>query len=203
MARPREFDMDQALDAALSTFWTQGYKATSMTDLMEATGLHKGSLYKAFDDKHDLFMKSLIRYLDGTWTMTQAMLTQAETPLDGLRAWLQGASQLCSKQPIQRGCMAMNTAIELGPHDVEVAELLRSSHARVSELLTETIRRGQREGQLRTDLTAEQLAKSLFIFTAGLLGTSKILGDTIDSEEMVAAHLQCITPPEGPTRRGG
>ena len=41
MARTREFDMDQALDAALSTFWTQGYQATSMTDLMEATGLHK------------------------------------------------------------------------------------------------------------------------------------------------------------------
>ena len=64
MARPREFDMDEALDAAISTFWTQGYEATSMTDLMEATGLHKGSLYKAFDDKHDLFMKSLSRYLD-------------------------------------------------------------------------------------------------------------------------------------------
>ena len=134
--------------------------------------------------------------------MSQARLTQAKTPLDGLRAWLLGAAQLCGGQPIRRGCMAMNTAIELSPHDVEVAGLLRSSHARVSELITETIQRGQRRGQLRTDLTADQLAKSLFVFTVGLLGTSKILGDTIDAGEMVAAHIQCITPQEGPTRRG-
>ena len=203
MARPREFDMDQALDAALNTFWTQGYEATSMTDLMEATGLHKGSLYKAFEDKHDIFMKSLTRYLEGAWAMSKATLTGAKTPLDGLRAWLQGAAQLCSEQPIQRGCMAMNTAIELGPHDGEVARLLQSHHARVSRLLTETIQRGQHQGQLRSDLTADQLAKSLFIFTAGLVGTSKILGDTIDFDEMVAAHIQCISPLEGRTRRGG
>ena len=203
MARPREFNMDQALDAALNTFWTQGYEATSMTDLMEATGLHKGSLYKAFVDKHDLFMKSLTRYLDGAWAISQAILTEAQTPIDGLRAWLQGAALLCSQQPIQRGCMAMNAAIELGPHDGEVAGLLRSHHARVSILLIETIEHGQCAGQLRTDLTADQIAKSLFIFTAGLVGTSKILGDFIDSEEMVAAHIQCITPQQGDTRRVG
>ena len=194
MARPREFDMNQALDAALNTFWTQGYEATSMTDLMEATGLHKGSLYKAFEDKHDLFMKSLTRYLDNAWTMSQATLTEAQKPLDGLRAWLGGAAQLCSKQPIQRGCMAMNTAVELGPHDGEIANLLRSHHARVSELLVKTIERGQRAGKIRSDLSADQIAKSCFIFTAGLVSTSKVLGDTIDFEEMVATQLQCITP---------
>ena len=75
MARPREFDMDQALDAAMSTFWAQGYEATSMTDLVEATGLQKGSLYKAFDDKHDLFMKSLSRYLDGAYTAMKIALS--------------------------------------------------------------------------------------------------------------------------------
>ena len=62
MARPHEFDMDVALDATMSAFWTKGYDATSMTDLVRATGLQKGSIYKAFDDKHDLFMKSLTRY---------------------------------------------------------------------------------------------------------------------------------------------
>jgi TetR/AcrR family transcriptional repressor of nem operon len=98
MARPREFDMDEALDAAIGTFWTQGYEATSMTDLMEATGLHKGSLYKAFDDKHDLFMKSLSRYLDNHWETMQAILGEARSPLEGVRAWLQGVAHLCCGQ---------------------------------------------------------------------------------------------------------
>ena len=192
MARPREFDMDQTLDAALGVFWTHGYEATSMSDLMEATGLHKGSLYKAFDDKHDLFMKSLARYLDGAWAMSHATLTEAESSLDGLRAWLQGIVRLCCDQAIQRGCLAMNTAIELGPHDAEVAAVLRGHHARVSELLTKTIERGQQAGQIRSDLTADRLAKSLFVFSAGLLGASKVLSEAIDTSEMVDAYVQCI-----------
>ena len=64
MAGPREFDMDEALDAAMSVFWEKGYEGTSMADLMAATGLHKGSIYKAFTDKHDLFVKALKRYLN-------------------------------------------------------------------------------------------------------------------------------------------
>ena len=88
----------------------------------------------------------------------------------------------------------MNTAVERGPHDGEIANLLRSHHARVSELLVKTIERGQRAGKIRSDLSADQIAKSCFIFTAVLVSTSKVLGDTIDFEEMVATQLQCITP---------
>ena len=192
MARPREFDMDEALDAAMATFWTQGYEATSMADLVEATGLHKGSIYKAFDDKHDLFMKSLSRYLDVAHRMMHAALTEAESPLDGLRAWMRGVVSLCSDQPVQRGCMAMNTAVELGPHDAEAAALLRRHHERTSRLITETVARGQRAGQVRVDLAAEQLSKALFVFAAGLLGTSKVFSDVIDPEEMVSSAIGMI-----------
>ncbi len=194
MARPREFDMDQALDAALSTFWTQGYEATSMTDLMEATGLHKGSLYKAFDDKHDLFMKSLNRYLDNHWETMQVILGEARSPLEGVRAWLQGVASLCCDQQVQRGCLALNAAIELGPHDTEVSALLQGHHDRVSSLLTETIERGQVIGEIRSDLTGEQVAKALFVFSAGLLGASKVLSATIDTAEMLESALAMVTP---------
>jgi TetR/AcrR family transcriptional repressor of nem operon len=192
MARPREFDMDEALDAAISTFWTQGYEATSVADLMKATGLHKGSLYKAFDDKHDLFMKSLTRYLNTHWETMQAILAEPRSPLEGVRAWLQGVAHLCCDQPIQRGCLALNTAIELGPHDAEVSALLKGHHARISFLLTGTIERGQLAGDIRTDLTGDQIAKALFVFSAGLLAASKVLSDTIDTAQMLEAALAMI-----------
>ena len=194
MARPREFDMDEALDAAMTTFWTQGYEATSMADLVEATGLHKGSIYKAFDDKHDLFMKSLSRYLDVAHQMMRTALTGADSPLDGLRAWMGGVVVLCSEQPVQRGCMAMNAAVELGAHDPEATALLQRHHERASRLLTDTVARGQRTGLIRTDLAAEQLAKMLFVFGAGLLGTSKVLRDVVDADEMVTSAIAMITP---------
>ena len=192
MGRTREFDMDQALDAAISTFWTQGYEATSMADLMEATGLHKGSLYKAFEDKHDIFMKSLGRYLDGAYEHMQSVLAAAQTPVDGLRAWLNGVVLLCRNQPVQRGCLALNTAVELGPHDADVTALIQNHHSRASRLLMETIVSGQRSGDIRTDLTSDQLAKALFIFSAGLLGASKVLSQTVDPEEMVDSALAMV-----------
>ncbi len=196
MARPREFDMDEALDAAMGTFWTKGYESTSMTDLMEATGLHKGSIYKAFEDKHDLFMKSLTRYLDRAYQRMHGILSEATSPVDGLRAWLQGAAALCCDQPVQRGCMAMNAVVELGAHDAKVSALLRRHHARASSLLIETIEQGQRTGQIRSDLTADQLAKSLFVLSAGLLGTSKVLRDTVDADEMVDSAMVLVGLPE-------
>ena len=59
VGRPREFDEDAVLTAAMDAFWRQGYEATSLSDLCACTGLHKGSLYQAFGGKHELFMKSL------------------------------------------------------------------------------------------------------------------------------------------------
>ena len=61
MARPREFDIDEALSAAMTAFWERGFAATSLADLMDATGLQKGSIYKAFGSKHELFMQALGR----------------------------------------------------------------------------------------------------------------------------------------------
>jgi TetR/AcrR family transcriptional repressor of nem operon len=165
--------MDEALDAAIGMFWTKGYKATSMADLMEATGLHKGSIYKAFDDKHDLFVKSLTRYLQEGYRQTHAALSNADTPLDGLRAWLHIFALMCCDQPVQRGCLAMNTAVELGPHDPEIRALLQRHHASTSGLLIDTIERGQQSGQIRCDLTPDNLAKALFRSVPAFLAPPK------------------------------
>ena len=86
MARPREFDIDEALDAAMGVFWERGYEATSMVNLMDATGLHKGSIYKAFEDKHDLFLQALRRYLNNVYQMFHSTLTAAKTPMEGFQA---------------------------------------------------------------------------------------------------------------------
>jgi DNA-binding response OmpR family regulator len=102
--------------------------------------------------------------------------------------WRQALSQ------VERGCLALNTAIELGPHDTKVSALLQGHHARVSALLSETIERGQLIGEIRSDLTGEQVAKALFVFSAGLLGASKVLSDTIDTAEMLESALAMVTP---------
>ena len=85
VGRPREFDADEALDAAMGAFWAKGYESTSLSDLTAATGLHKGSLYQAFGDKHSLFIEALRRYLNEMLRRNREALEAGATPLEGLR----------------------------------------------------------------------------------------------------------------------
>ena len=75
VGRPRQFDEEQVLDAAMKAFWANGYEATSLADLVSVTGLHKGSLYQAFGDKHSLFVQTLNRYLQNTRSISSTPLT--------------------------------------------------------------------------------------------------------------------------------
>src|SRR5262245_6996300 len=139
MARPRSFEIDEALDSAIEVFWDRGYEASSMTDLMDAMGLQKGSIYKAWKDKRSLFLAALRRYLDQGHERLQALATGE--PKAALQTLLGHFTSSCTQS--KRGCFAMNTGVELGPHDARVVKLLAAHHARVVDLFADVIRRGQ------------------------------------------------------------
>ena len=73
VGRPREFDEDTVLEAAMEAFWSKGYEATSLAELCTCMGLNKGSLYQAFGDKHTLFMRALKAYADREFRETAAV----------------------------------------------------------------------------------------------------------------------------------
>ena len=64
MGRPREFDLDRALDQALEVFWRNGYEGSSIAELTEAMGINPPSLYAAFGNKEGLFRRALDRYTE-------------------------------------------------------------------------------------------------------------------------------------------
>lgn len=115
--RPREFELDDALDAAMNAFWLHGYESTSMADLVEATGVKKGSLYKAFGDKHALFVSSLERYMQKMEAELAPILMSAPTATVAVRRWIEFAQGTGSSDECPRGCMIVNTISELAPHD--------------------------------------------------------------------------------------
>ena len=83
MARPREFDEEEVVQRAMDVFWLHGYEAASLTDILDATGLAKGSLYKAFGDKKQLFMLALDAYLDNA---NNRLVDVAESSASGRKA---------------------------------------------------------------------------------------------------------------------
>ncbi|HXM75638.1 MAG TPA: TetR/AcrR family transcriptional regulator, partial [Thermoanaerobaculia bacterium] len=125
MARTPEFDQEQVLDAALNAFWRKGYEATTLSDLLEATGLARQSLYNTFGDKRALFLTSLRRYADvGVGRLSEAL--EGGSVRAAIRAVFEDT--LNCPNP-GHGCFLVNAATELLPRDAEVGRLVASTLA--------------------------------------------------------------------------
>jgi len=156
----------------MQAFWAKGYEATSLSDLMDATGLHKGSLYQAFGDKHSLFIQALKRYLSDMRRMKSKVIAEASTPLDGIRAITHGMLDIADGDcTCPKGCLAINTLVELAPHDPEVQEVMNDHIQRMRSSFAETVAHAQEAGQIRTDRTPEEITALMMTFMMGL-GTS-------------------------------
>ena len=172
MGRPREFDEEKVLDQALDAFWRRGYEATSVADLMEATGLAKGSLYKAFGDKKSLFLVALRRYLDQGYVKARAILFDAESAEAGVGAWLEHVVRMATC-PKARGCFAVNCTVETAPHDPEVQAVLVKHAARLERLFEDVLARGVERGELRPDLDPPTAARFITTIVNGLQVSGK------------------------------
>jgi TetR/AcrR family transcriptional regulator, transcriptional repressor for nem operon len=147
MARPREFDEEMVVRAARERFWNAGYAATSMTDLAEATGLGKTSLYGAFGDKHALFMRIFDEYSTGAVESAQAQLGGPdETALHRIRDYLLANARGSAANP--RGCLLARGTAELASVDIEVAERARQAYEGLSAVLASAVEAAQRAGDI-------------------------------------------------------
>jgi TetR/AcrR family transcriptional repressor of nem operon len=122
MARPREFDIDEALDRAMNVFWAKGYEGASLQDLLAAMGIARGSLYKAFNDKHSVYLAALDRY---DRTVVQAAVDMLSDPqagdgVDRIRRFLEAARHAVVAHNDRRGCFLCNAAVDRAPVDAAV-----------------------------------------------------------------------------------
>lgn len=190
--RPREFEIDEVLDRAMETFWARGYEAASVVDLLEATGLHKGSLYKAFGDKRQLFLCALQRYMSEGLERAAGVMASAGGPAGAVRAWLGFMGRLCEPGNGQRGCLALNTIAELAPHDPEVEMLIDRHATRIRGMLEEVIEQGQEAGVFRTDERARDLAEVLLAMAWGMVIDSKVAPNRARSKRIAAFAMRML-----------
>lgn len=172
MPRPKEFDEEQALDAAMRAFWVNGYEATSTEDLCRATGLGRSSIYNTFSSKHELFKRALIRYTELMSASQIAQLAdEARSPKDRLRdlfdAVIAGeVENRCDDRGI--GCLTVNTTVELAGRDREAAELVERDQRRRLDALRAVIATGLRDGEFRSGRDPAELARFLNAVIAGI-----------------------------------
>jgi TetR/AcrR family transcriptional repressor of nem operon len=193
VGRPRQFDEEQVLDAAMKAFWAKGYEATSLADLVEVTGLHKGSLYQAFGDKHSLFIQTLNRYLQNIRHHKNQILQQADTPLGGIRAVLHGFIDMSEGDAsCPQGCMAVKTMVEMAPHDAEVQRLMAEHKKGMQASIESRITEAQTNGDMSTDKPAEMIANLIMIFMNGLATEAAGPMDAQRAHELLDGQLDAL-----------
>lgn len=194
MARPREYDEDTVLNEAMLLFWRQGYEATSVSHLVNATGMAKGSLYQAFGDKQRLFLAALERYLAQGRHALRACMEGAKTGYEGVRVWLTENAKPSASGGIRRGCLAVNTAAELAPHNADVRKVLRAHERKMEQLYEATIVRGMKDGSIDDAIDPAACARSLTTTIYGLQIRSKLGMTREQGRETVAQVLAALTP---------
>jgi len=151
MARPREFDRDDALKRATSVFWAKGFEAASTDNLLEAMKIGRQSLYDTFGDKRHLYLEALARYHAVSTANAIALLESEPSALAGIRKMLMA---LAVADPGFRalGCMAVGAVSEFGQTDDEIHAMGRSSAQLLDAALERAIRKARLAGETRSSL---------------------------------------------------
>jgi TetR/AcrR family transcriptional repressor of nem operon len=192
MGRPKQFDPDAAVSTAMDLFWRRGYGATTPAELVEALEIGKGSLYNTFQNKHSLFEQALRRYGDQRVAGLTEVLSRPEAVRNRLQAALERLAAPEHAYLRRRGCLAVNTAAELGERDKAATAIVRDVFERMERALQVTIEEGQRSGELDTDSDAKEIASLLLSTIIGMTVIAKTSDRTERLQRVVRALMSLI-----------
>jgi TetR/AcrR family transcriptional repressor of nem operon len=169
MARPKEFNPDDVLDKAMHTFWHKGYEATSMEDLLAAMGINRASFYDTFGGKRALFLKAIDRYCTGFIREKFSLLDQPGPALQTLRRFVRLMIEGGLADPQRRGCLIANTAMELAPHEKEIAGKVCQGLKMGEDAFFKILARAKAQGELAKDKDPRALARFLVTMMQGTI----------------------------------
>lgn len=187
--RPREFDIDAALDGAVRVFRQRGYHATSVEDLCLAMNLTAGSIYKAFSDKRTVFLAAFERYTSQRNAELQTRLKGETNGLAKIRAILHFYAESSSGKEGRQGCLVAASAMALATFDEEMAQRIEETLRRLERMLKDFVHEGQTDGSISPTIDASTAACSLLCLLQGF----RVVGKLGRSRgEMVSAANEAI-----------
>ena len=162
--RPRAFDTDEALDAAVEVFWRRGFAGASLTELATAMGVNKPSVYGAFGDKAQLFQAALRRYVERNMGYVTDALDQP-TARECAHAFLVGNACAVTMPGRPAGCLSVQAAAT--PEDSGEYAVLAENRATVQRLFADRFRRAITNGDLPAGEDPDELATFLITLSSG------------------------------------
>ncbi|GGS12427.1 TetR family transcriptional regulator [Streptomyces aureoverticillatus] len=193
MARTKEFDPDAALTAALELFWSRGYEATSMADLVEHLGIGRASIYATFGNKRELYLKAVDRYTELCEPMLVDELSRPGPALPGIRAVLHRfAAESSERDTRLAGCFVTNTAAELAPHDPAADRRVELNWEQIETLLHSALSRARAQGEIPEGRDPRALARMLLVLLQGMRVVGKVSGGEARVRDAADAALALL-----------
>lgn len=168
MARPAQFDRDTVLDKAMQSFWEQGFCATSMANLVEATDLKPGSLYAAFESKQGLFLATLDHYGAHSVKRLRAHLSSMESPLEAIESYFDQLAENIERPSGKNSCFLVNTVLELSQRDEQIRSRINHHFDQIETVLVDALKQACNRGELDADTDCTALAGFLISNIWGL-----------------------------------
>lgn len=191
MARPRGFSEEAVLDAAMHCFWSRGYDATSVRDLIESTGLTGASLYNAFGDKRALYRRSLDHYVASS-IASRIRRCRSLPPRAALEAFFAEILDRSLGDGGHKGCMLVNAALDVAPHDAELQEAVAAVLHELEAFFLACVAAGQADGSIPASRPAEELAAHLLGVLMGVRVLARIRPERPLLEGVVAGAFALL-----------
>lgn len=189
MGRSKEFEPKQVLDKAMRLFWQKGYTATSIGDLVQATGVQRYGLYGTFGDKHNLFLQTLDHYQASMVGQMVRVLESETASWSAITAFFEQLLNIAHTPSGQLGCLMCNSATELAAHDLMVAEKMTIYEDRLSGLFEKALLHAEENSEIGPNLDLKQSAIFLLGITVGFFALVKSPLPSTDLDDYVSVAL--------------
>ena len=193
MARPKEFEREEALQKALYIFWEKGYEATTLLELLERMSISRSSLYNTFGDKQALFREALNLYLQEFGARRIALLRTATLAKQGIATYFYDHIEVALADTYPGGCFVTNTAATLKTADEQIVDSITQGTDQLEAAFYGLLQRGQETGEIARDKDIQALARLFVGIAYGINVVARVSPNRERLEDMANAAIQTMS----------
>jgi TetR/AcrR family transcriptional repressor of nem operon len=191
MPRNKEFDYDEKLVKARNLFWKKGYNATTMNDLLETLAINRSSLYLAYGNKHELFVKSLGNYIQQKDKQYNQAAKKSKKPLEAIRHIILSVTASAIQDT---NCLFTNSVFELATTDTEVSGMLKKQTLKAVDLFEQLLLQAKADGSLKSSREPRALAHFLVSGLVSIYNTQILFADSELTKQTAEILIGSINP---------
>jgi len=187
MARHKEYVKEEVLEAATQLFWKNGYEGTSMNGLVEATGLHRRSMYEEFGDKDGLFLECIDHFVHKTTKDVSVLLKQVPLGFHNIESFFSNRVDYVATRKF-KGCLLVKSAVEKELLNADAQKKIQFFLALTEKAFYECLHAAQEQGEIHKDKNCKMLAKYFMCFLEGLM----VMGQTTSSKQELKGVAETV-----------